>query len=607
MSQPNRPRRLAWFALPAAALTLAGCQYFAPKRPALVTVPSASPPPLAGTSAASTLAPYVATTFALLHPRSQAARIPVIMYHDVMLDRGRESAAVNCTRDEFVDQIDWLAAQGATFLSLEQLHRHLTRGETVPAKSVVLTFDDNYQGFFDNAYPLLKERKIPCAMFVHTNFVGDTKGHHPKMDWGTLRVLDKEGLVTVCSHTLSHPENLDKLAPDQQATELIESKAILERELAHPVPFFAYPVGNADATTVEIAQRAGYTMAFTMHNAPVEESPGVLLLNRYNYTQMHKGWEECQAAAANAPAAVVEMPLAAQEPVTLHVAAFAGVKLGLVRGGVPTTWRSATGGRLSVGEFIGEATGKGVNAVAGMNGTFFADSNLRGTGNAMIGPCRTYADPVFYPELDPYRLLKIQNRPLVLFGPNRLAILPFNGQTMNDDISLKTFMPDYTDVFLAGAWIVHDGVARTKSEMGAYSARDFNDPRRRAFFGVTDKGQIVLGGSLDVVTTEKLAQAAASAGLKEAVLMDSGFSTSIVFDKKIIVTGHTAKDLPSRAVPHGIVVSGTLELPTEPGTLAALQSAEASTGTVSAAQAQAQAPPPGGGSGGGHRRARRRR
>ena len=36
-------------------------------------------------------------------------------------------------------------------------------------------------------------------------------------------------------------------------------------------------------------------------------------------------------------------------------------------------------------------------------------------------------------------------------------------------------MPDVTDVFLAGAWIVHDGQPRTKEEMGVYSARDFND------------------------------------------------------------------------------------------------------------------------------------
>jgi hypothetical protein len=128
--------------------------------------------------------------------------------------------------------------------------------------------------------------------------------------------------------------------------------------------------------------------------------------------------------------------------------------------------------------------------------------------------------------------------------------------------------------------------------MSAYSARDFNDPRRRAFFGVTADGQAVLGGTLDVVTTEKMAEAIAEAGVMEAVLMDSGFSTSIVYDGKIIVTGHTAKNLPSRPVPHSIVVSGTLEQPLDPETVAALKIAEPAVGEISALEAQANAPGP---------------
>jgi hypothetical protein len=103
----------------------------------------------------------------------------------------------------------------------------------------------------------------------------------------------------------------------------------------------------------------------------------------------------------------------------------------------------------------------------------------------------------------------------------------------------------------------------------------------------------VLGGSLEVITTEALAKAAAAAGVKEAVLMDSGFSTSIVYDNKIIVTGHTAKNLPSRTVPHAVLVSGTLEQPTAPETMKALKEAKAAVGAVSGMEAQADAPRPG--------------
>jgi peptidoglycan/xylan/chitin deacetylase (PgdA/CDA1 family) len=534
-----------------------------------------------------TSAVFDPTEFVEFSPRSQTGRIPVIMYHDIVKKRGLPGGVYfDCTRAEFQAQIQWLEEQGATPISLEQLHRHLTRGEEVPERAVVLTFDDNYQGFYEIAYPILRERNYPAAMFVHTNFVGDKKGPHPKMSWETLKTLDAEGLVTIASHTLSHPL-LSKLSVEAQDRELAESKALLEAKLNHPVPYFAYPEGDGDAVTFDAVKRAGYTMAFTIANGPAEESPGILRVNRYLHTRLQRAWKECEDAAVNSPAAVVELGIN-PAPVALQVAEFAGTKLGMVRGGTPSAIQDPEGSRKSVGEFVQMKPG----AVAGMNGTFFANSQLRGRDNTMIGPCLTSQEGIFRPETDPVRLAKLRNRPLVLWGPTGIAIVPFNGDTMNNELALRTLMPDMTDCFLGGAWIVHAGIARTRSEMSAYSARDFNDPRRRAFFGVTADGQIVLGGSLEVITTEKLAEAVAEAGVQEAVLMDSGFSTSIVYDNKIIVTGHTAKNLPSRPVPHSIVLSGTMEPPFDAETAAVLAAAEPAVGSVSALEAQANAPGP---------------
>jgi len=606
-------------ALPTAAavagllLSLSGCKLLqdlglkdAPPKPAPSStgIASATPEPSASATADIAAEPFDPKTFAEISPLCENARIPVLMYHDIVKRRGLPGGVYfDCTKDEFAQQLQWLHDQGATAISLDQLHRHLTRGEAVPEKAVVLTFDDNYQGFFDYAYPILKQYKWPAAMFVHTNFVGDKKGAHPKMTWEELKQLDSEGLVTIGSHTMSHPEDISKLPIDEQEHELSGSKSELEDHLGHPIPYFCYPDGKGDTATFDAVKGAGYTMAFTMDNGPAEESPGILRINRYIQTRMEKAWTDSQAAIVNAPATVVDQNIAAA-PVTLQVADFAGTKLGLVKGGQPQTAQDPGGSRKSVGEFIQMTPG----TVAGMNGTFFANAWLRGTDNTMIGPCLTTAEKTFRPETDPTRLAKLLDRPLVLWNASRLMIVPFNPATMNDEVSLRTLMPDMTDCFLAGAWIVHGGVARTREQMQAYSARDFNDPRRRAFFGITADGQVVLGGSLEVITTEKLAEAAAAAGVQEAVLMDSGFSTSIVYDNKIIVTGHTAANLPSRPVPHSILVSGTLEQPTDPETQAALQKGDPAVGTVSAVDAETGiASAPGSGSGTGHHRRRRHR
>ena len=103
------------------------------------------------------------------------------------------------------------------------------------------------------------------------------------------------------------------------------------------------------------------------------------------------------------------------------------------------------------------------------------------------------------------------------------------------------------------------------------------------------------GAHPDQVEIERSAQIetiVVAAGVKEAVLMDSGFSTSIIYDNKIIVTGHTAKHLPSRAVPHAIVLTGLLDPPTDPTVAEVLAKAEPAIGEISAMEAQEQAPGP---------------
>jgi peptidoglycan/xylan/chitin deacetylase (PgdA/CDA1 family) len=583
MTSPSRLfPRLAAGLFAFSAVAGAGCT---PPQTAEKTPPPPAAPPVADPAppAAPVVPPaFDPNVFVPMSLAAQTARVPVIMYHDIVERRGKGSVYFDCTREEFVAQMDRLAEAGATPITLEQLHRHLTRGEPVPEKSVVLTFDDNYQGFYDHAYPVLKERGYPAAVFVHTNFVGDKSGAHPKMDWDTLRALDKEGLVTVASHTCSHPDDMRLLPPDKQRTELVRAKEILEERLGHKIPYFAYPVGRYDKTTLELSEQAGYTLAFTIANGPAEESPGILQVNRYIHTRLEQALEDSERAALAAPAALVDRAIA-NRPVRLETGEYAGVELGLVRGGRPSTRRTA--GRKSVGEFVKEADG-----VAGINGTFFADAALRGTSNTLIGPSLTGGESVLVPDEAEWRLPRLLNRPLVMWGPKRLVIAPFQPGQMNAPEPLLAALPDVTDAFLAGAWIVHGGVARTADEMRPYAVRDFDQTRRRAFFGITADGEVVLGASREVVGTAKLAEAAAAAGVDEAVLLDSGFSTSLVFGGKIIVTGHTARHLPSRPVPHAIVLSGTLVKPTDPVAAKLFKAADAAVGDIPAAQAQSRAP-----------------
>lgn len=69
-------------------------------------------------------------------------------------------------------------------------------------------------------------------------------------------------------------------------------------------------------------------------------------------------------------------------------------------------------------------------------------------------------------------------------------------------------------------------------------------------------GRLALGATTYVATSAELARALSAEGVQEAVLLDSGFSTSLVYGRKILVTGHTSPGIPSRPVPHALILFG---------------------------------------------------
>ncbi|MFI5387794.1 MAG: phosphodiester glycosidase family protein, partial [Fimbriimonadales bacterium] len=283
-------------------------------------------------------------------------------------------------------------------------------------------------------------------------------------------------------------------------------------------------------------------------SSTAEGSPNILCVGRYEAKKFDKAIQSQMEEVSSGQVSMADVPLT-KGPVSCEAGTYDGTKLVLLRGGTPVSILAP--GRRTVGDFVAEN-----NAVAGINGTFFVMAAIASDDNRLIGPSRAQSPGLFMPDGDPYRLSKLVDRPMVVWGPTRFAIVPFLPGPMNQEPIFREFMPDYTDAFLAGAWIVHEGIARTEEQMKPYASQDIMDPRKRAFFGVTKTGEVICGASEGSITTEVLAKAAAAAGAYEAILLDSGFSTSVVYDGQILVTGHSSIDNPSRPVPHAIVFQG---------------------------------------------------
>jgi peptidoglycan/xylan/chitin deacetylase (PgdA/CDA1 family) len=237
------------------------------------------------------LAALLGLTVAFEGPKivpGKPSRTVVLTYHDIIPKRTKTSVWFDCTVDEFRQQLDWLSKQGATFGSVSNLKRSLTE-KAIPAPTVVITFADGYRGFYMYALPELRKRKIPVAMFVHTDYVGSSIGR-PKMSWDELRECHSQG-VTVASQTASHPADLAKLTDQQVKSEFLKSQMRLRSELPSKLPsYLAYPNGKYDQRSAAFAKQVGYEMAFTEAQRPAERAPSLYLVPRYVHTKYREAW-----------------------------------------------------------------------------------------------------------------------------------------------------------------------------------------------------------------------------------------------------------------------------------------------------------------------------
>jgi peptidoglycan/xylan/chitin deacetylase (PgdA/CDA1 family) len=215
-------------------------------------------------------------------PVDGVIRVPVLMYHYIRVNPNPKDSVgfgLSVTPADFAAQIDWLVNNGYHAVFPSELYAALTQGAPLPTKPIVLTFDDGYRDFYDQAWPVLKQAGMKSANAVITADAdkGD-RGDQMYMAWWQIRELDRSGLVEFASHTVSHG-GLSSMSNAQRWTELTQSKATIEQQLGHPCTAIVYPSGQFNGAVVADAARAGYQIAFTTQFAVVRvpKDAGIVL------------------------------------------------------------------------------------------------------------------------------------------------------------------------------------------------------------------------------------------------------------------------------------------------------------------------------------------
>jgi poly-beta-1,6-N-acetyl-D-glucosamine N-deacetylase len=227
----------------------------------------------------SLVAPAAAqTALPTIAPQGRTPYVAVLVWHDVL---PAKEVWFDTTTATFEQQLQSIEKGGFHVIRLSALRDHLVTGSAIPAKSLVLTFDDNGAGIYQYAFPLFRKYRFPATLFVHTNYVGKTTSKHHNT-WDQLREMEVSGLVEVQSLTANHPPDLTKLNDADVTHELRLSAFSLEHRLGHKIYALVYPYDVYDSRVERLAAQNGYTLAFTEDWGNAADSSSLLEVHRYS-------------------------------------------------------------------------------------------------------------------------------------------------------------------------------------------------------------------------------------------------------------------------------------------------------------------------------------
>jgi len=192
-------------------------------------------------------------------PRSPDRRaVPVLMYH--VIDEPPRSApfpGLYVSRRELRDQVRWLARMGYEAVTLGRVVDAWNGRATLPARPIVLSFDDGYRSHLTAALPILAARNWPGVLNLDLSNLAPS--------WGIRRVGVRRLIAAgweIDAHSMTHAD----LAAAHDAAlrhEVAGSRQAIRRLFGVTPRFFCYPAGRYDAETIAAVEAAGFEGATT--------------------------------------------------------------------------------------------------------------------------------------------------------------------------------------------------------------------------------------------------------------------------------------------------------------------------------------------------------
>jgi len=185
-----------------------------------------------------------------------------LMYHRF---EENKYPSTNIKLKDFKEHLKIIQENKINFVNPKNFENDLTNKKA--QRKILLTIDDGYSSFYKNAWPILKEKKIPFILFISTREVGSFN----YMTWDQIKELSKENFVEIGNHSHSHEylvdENKDLIKEDIE-----KSILIFKDKLGKNSNFFSYPFGEYSLEFKNIIKSLGFKYALGQHSGVMDDT-----------------------------------------------------------------------------------------------------------------------------------------------------------------------------------------------------------------------------------------------------------------------------------------------------------------------------------------------
>ncbi len=193
-----------------------------------------------------------------------------IMYHRF---NENKYPSTNIKMDVFRDQMNIIKNLNYNFYDPKFLIEEFDKPKD--KKKILITIDDGFKSFYDEAWPFLKKNKIPFILFVSTEPVGK-KGY---MNWDEIKEIENSEYGYIGHHSHTH-EYLIDMSETEFINDIETSTKIFRDKLGYSPSIFSYPFGEYSLYMKQYI-KDNFKIAFGQHSGVIDINKDKFELPRF--------------------------------------------------------------------------------------------------------------------------------------------------------------------------------------------------------------------------------------------------------------------------------------------------------------------------------------